>query len=109
MTNEIERRRTPRISVKPDHSVQVELRHRVRVVDISQSGVLVSCDAPLPVGVRGQLRTGLAAAPFAPEVVVERQDERAAADRQTRLGSKFSAMDEQSRRSLEQFLRRSSE
>lgn len=104
-----ERRRAPRVSVGPSQTVQMELRLRVQMVDISQSGALFVCDVRLPVGARGRLRTGLAAAPFATEVVVKRHHERTASDRRVGLGGSFSTMDEQSRRSLEQFLRRASE
>lgn len=103
----IERRRTPRAELLPDQTVRVELRHRVQLVDISLSGALVAGDAELPVGARGHFRAGLASTPFSAEVTVRRHQPRPLA-RQVGLGTTFSSMDEQSRRSLEQFLRRGS-
>ena len=110
MAVEVERRRTPRVAVGAAHTVQIELRHRVQMVDISQSGALFICELRLPVGARAQLRTGLGAAPFATEVVVRRHDERPATERRAaHRGRSFATMDEGSRRGLEQFLRRASE
>jgi c-di-GMP-binding flagellar brake protein YcgR len=103
----IERRRTPRVELLPDETVRVELRHRVQLIDISLSGALVAADAGLPIGTRGHFRAGLAATPFSAEVTVRRHQVRPA-PRRVGLGTTFSSMDEQSRRSLEQFLRRGS-
>ena len=105
----VERRRSPRVNVGPNQIVHVELRHRVRMMDISQTGALFACDVGLPVGSRAQLRTGLASTSFSTEIVVKRQDERPAVDRRTALGATFTTMDEESRRGLEEFLRRASE
>jgi c-di-GMP-binding flagellar brake protein YcgR len=107
-THIVERRRTPRVDLLPDETVRMELRHRVQLLDISLTGALVACEVKLPIGTRGQLRAGLASMPFTAELVVGRHQPRPA-QRQVGLGAIFSSMDEQNRRSLEQFLRRGSE
>lgn len=102
----IERRKTPRVEVKAHDMVRLELRHRVQMLDISQSGALIACETLLPVGTRGHLRAGLASQPFASEVAVRRHHPRQATRGLTSLGAMFGGMDERSRRSLELFLPR---
>ena len=102
----IERRKTPRVEVKAHDMVRLELRHRVQMLDISQSGALIACETLLPVGVRGHLRASLGAQPFAAEVAVRRHHTRHAVRGQTSVGAMFGTMDERSRRSLELFLPR---
>ena len=105
MSQWIERRRTPRTELQSEEVCGVEIRQRVRLLDISQSGVLLACEALLPVGTRGQLRTGLAALPFSADVAVRRHaDGRAHA--RAGIGAQFAAIDERSTRHLEQFLAR---
>ncbi len=103
----IERRRSPRIDIQPDETIRVTVRHRVQLLDISLSGALVACEARLPKGTRGQFRTALAGTPFTAEVMVQRHDGRVAPS-QIGLGATFASLDDQNRRSLEQFLRRGS-
>ena len=105
-----ERRRHARANVPAGEDVQFEVRHRVRLLDISLSGALLACDAGLPLGAVGQVRAALSAAPFTADLQVRRQHP-AGAHRppQPALGTMFLSMDEVSRRSLEQFLRRASE
>lgn len=102
----IERRKTPRVELEIHESVRLELRHRVQLLDISQSGALLGCETGVPIGTRGQLRAGLGAAPFTAEVDVRRHQTRKLAKGQLGLGSQFAAMDERSRQNLDQFLRR---
>ena len=104
-----ERRRYARVDTPAGQVVRVELRHRVQLLDISLSGALLACETPLPVGVRGRLRTGLASDPFTALLQVRREHLRSPAPSQTGLGALFLSMDDISRRSLEQFLRRASE
>ncbi len=86
--------------------IRLELRHRVQLLDISQTGALVACEATLPVGTKGQFRAGLAALPFSAEIAVKRHHVRSPAKGQPGLGTQFAAMDDRSRQNLEQFLRR---
>jgi c-di-GMP-binding flagellar brake protein YcgR len=88
---------------------RLELRQRVQLLDISQSGALLACEGGLPVGSRGQFRAGLAAMPFSAEVSVRRQQVRSPAKKQVSLGTQFASMDERSQQSLDQFLRRAKE
>ena len=102
-----ERRRVPRVAVDEGLECRLEVRTKIRLLDISLSGALMAGDAALPVGTRAQLRAGVGPAPFAPEVQVKRQVDRSGRD--AALGAVFVGMDEKSRRSLEEFLRKASE
>jgi c-di-GMP-binding flagellar brake protein YcgR len=106
MGDMIERRKTPRAELRVNEVCRLELRQRVQLLDISQSGALLGCEGGLPVGSRGQFRTGLAAMPFSAEVSVRRQQVRSSTRKQVSLGTQFAAMDERSQQNLEQFLRR---
>lgn len=102
----VERRRTPRVELRSDEVVRLELRHRVRLLDISQSGALIACEAGLPVGTRGHFRAGLATLPFSAEVAVKRHQLRSTVRGQVGLGTLFASIDERSQRHLAQFLQR---
>jgi c-di-GMP-binding flagellar brake protein YcgR len=99
-----DRRRSPRVTLPQDEECDLELRTRVRLLDISATGALVESDLPLPVGARGQLRFALAGAAFAPSVQIRRRVGSAARD--LNLGTVFTSMDDTSRRRLEEFLRK---
>jgi len=105
----VERRRVPRVAVDDGLECRLEVRSRIRLVDISLTGALLAGDAALPVGTRAQLRAGVGPAPFAPEVEVSRQADRQGRETNPALGAVFVGMDERSRRSLEDFLRKASE
>jgi hypothetical protein len=105
----VERRRYPRVDAPAGLMVRVGLRHTVQLLDISLSGALLACDTPLPAGVRGRLRAGLASDPFTADLLVRREHPRTPAALHTGLGALFVSMDDASRRSLERFLRRASE
>src|SRR5688572_22921849 len=92
MADMIERRRTPRIELRVDEVCRLELRHRVQLLDISQSGALLGCDAGVPVGAKGQLRAGLAALPFSAEVAIKRHQGRSVGKKQVGMGTQFAAM-----------------
>jgi c-di-GMP-binding flagellar brake protein YcgR len=106
MAETIERRRTPRVELGSHETVRLELRHRVQLLDISQSGALLGCETGVPVGTRGQFRAGLGATPFTADVDVRRHQVRKLAKGQVGLGTQFATMDERSRQNLDQFLRR---
>ena len=63
-----ERRRSPRVMLPQDEECSLQLRTRVRLLDISLSGALVETDLPLPIGAKGQLRFALAGAAYSPTV-----------------------------------------
>jgi len=102
----IERRKTPRVQMPGHEMIRLELRHRVQLLDISQTGALIACETLLPVGARGHIRAGLAAQPFASEVAVRRHHPRQTSRGLTSLGAMFGSMDDRSKRSLELFLPR---
>ena len=102
----IERRRSPRVDVGSNDAVRLELRNRVRLLDISQSGALLAAEAGLPIGTQGHLRAGLEALPFSAEVAVRRHHVRPVPKGLVGLGAVFASMDDRSRASLDQFLKR---
>jgi hypothetical protein len=102
---QVERRKTPRIDLGGDGELRLELRQKAQLLDISRSGVLVSCEATVPVGTRGYFRTGLGGLPFTAEVAVKRHATRGPV-KGTAHGAAFGQMDERSARHLDQFLQR---
>lgn len=102
----IERRKTPRVEIRQEEICRLELRQRVQLLDISQSGALLGSEGNVPVGSTGQFRAGLAALPFHAEVHIRRHHARAIAKKQVSLGAQFAAMDDRSKNSLEAFLKR---
>ncbi len=55
------------------------------------------------------MQAGVGSAPFAPDVQVQRIVDRHSRESKPALGAVFVGMDEKSRRSLEEFLRKASE
>ena len=106
MAHVIERRRTPRVELNADETLRLELRHRVQLLDISQTGALVGCDAAVPVGTRGQIRAGIAAHTFCAEVDVRRHHPKAPVRTQFGMGTAFGNMDDRNRKFLDDFLTR---
>jgi hypothetical protein len=100
-----ERRRTPRVGMTERFDCRFEMRARVRLVDISASGALLSTDAVLPVETGAHLKAVLAASRFSPSLQVRRT---AALPRNEgfQLGTVFVGMDDESRKSLEAFLKK---
>lgn len=100
-----ERRRTPRLDVDGKVDCRFEMRAKVRMVDISASGALLVGDVALPVAAAGQLKAVLAASRFSPTLQVRRT---AGLPRNegTQIGTAFVGMDDESRRSLEAFLKK---
>lgn len=103
-----ERRQAERVALGEGIECRLELRARVRLIDISLSGAMLSGELELPSGTRAQLRSGLAARPFASDVQVRRTTTPSTRSPKG-LGAVFTAMDDRSRRSLEEFLRKASE
>jgi hypothetical protein len=104
-----ERRRHPRAQPPDVQRIRLDLKHRVQLLDISQSGALLGCDVPLPAGTCGLLRTLLTSGSLVAEFEIRREHPGVVVAGQSRVGAMFVAMDEASRRSLNQFLRRASE
>ena len=100
-----ERRRGPRVNVEQHVDCRFEMRARVRLLDISATGALLSTDTTLPVESAGQLKAVLASTRFSPTLKVQRavvlpRNEGA------QLGTVFEGMDDESRKSLEAFLKK---
>jgi c-di-GMP-binding flagellar brake protein YcgR len=106
MTGAIERRRMPRAGVSTEENIRLELRHRVRLLDISLSGTLIACEASLPVGTRAHFRTGLSGLSFSAEIVVKRHQVKSVSRPHAAVGAQFASIDERNRKHLEQFLER---
>lgn len=102
-----ERRRFPRVPiVREAPAVELPVSATVQLVDISQTGVLLSSSQSLGVGRRARLRTRVGSDPLAVQVEVRRV---APASRTTpgswRLGAEFVGMDEESQRKIDRFLK----
>jgi hypothetical protein len=101
-----ERRRVPRIPVRQGHVFLKSTWSTVQLLDISLSGVLLSSSTLFDVKRRGELRVVLGGEPVAVQVEVRRQDPADSPGQGTvRAAAQFVAMSENSRRSLEKFLR----
>jgi c-di-GMP-binding flagellar brake protein YcgR len=105
----VERRRVPRVTVDDGLECRLEVRARVRLVDISLTGALLASESQLPVGTTAHMQAGVGSASFAPDVQVRRIVDRHSRESKPALGAVFVGMDEKSRRSLEEFLRKASE
>jgi c-di-GMP-binding flagellar brake protein YcgR len=101
--NWVERRRAPRCAVRTGVHCRVDVRVRVRVVDISATGALLATDTPPPVGSPALLKSGMGAATFSSEVQIRRTAKAAGSPA---VGVSFTSVDERNRRNLEQFLKK---
>jgi hypothetical protein len=104
-----DRRVAPRIAVSEDIECRLDWRTRVRVLDISLSGALLAAEVALPVGERAELRSSLGATAFRTDVQLLRTVTLPTDVSLKGLGAVFTTMDERSRRSLEDFLRKASQ
>ena len=104
-----DRRQTPRIPLAGAVECRLDLRTRVRMLDISLGGALLAAELALPVGASAELRTGLGATSFKTEVQVRRTVGLPPGVTLNGIGAMFTTMDERSRRSLEDFLRKASQ
>lgn len=104
-----ERRQSPRLPLTGGVECRLDLRTRVRMLDISLGGALLAAELALPVGATAELRSGLGASAFRTDVQVRRSIGLPAGVTLNGLGAMFTAMDERSRRSLEDFLRKASQ
>lgn len=104
-----ERRQTPRVALGGGIECRLDLRTRVRLLDISLSGALLAAELALPVGASAQLRSGIGASGIRTAVQVRRSVGLPPEVPLKGLGALFTTMDERSRRSLEDFLRKASQ
>jgi len=104
-----ERRQSPRVALGGDFECRLDLRTRVRLLDISLSGALLAAELAVPAGAAAQLRSGLGASAFRTDVQVRRSIGLPAVVPMNGIGAMFTTMDERSRRGLEEFLRKASQ
>lgn len=103
------RRRAPRATVRKDVRCELRLWSTVRVVDISQLGILLESGDPIDVAEPAEFRVSLDGEPFASAVEVRRQELVGQGGRNTavvKVGGEFARLDERSQRALERFLKR---
>ena len=100
-----ERRRGPRVAVGDDVDCRFEIRAKVRLVDISATGALLETKETLPVHTSGRLKAVLASAKFCPSLQIRRAASRPQSEG-LHLGTVFVGMDDESRNSLEAFLKK---
>jgi hypothetical protein len=105
----IERRQSPRIPLGGAVQCRLDLRTRVRMLDISLSGALLASELTLPAGAAADFRSGLGSTAFRTEVQVQRTVGLTAGPLSNGIGAVFTTMDDRSRRSLEDFLRKASQ
>ena len=103
-----ERRRSPRAPLPASAECRLQVRTRVRLLDISLAGVLLACDFELPTGTTAQLRSAVSAATFTPTVQVKRVADPSGRGAGNACGAMFTGMDDRSKRSLEEFLEKAS-
>src|SRR5260370_40159394 len=101
----MDRRRNRGVNVNSDAFMDINVRGQMQLMDISLSGALIACDVLLPVGPPGRVRMSRGAAPFNAELKL-RREQSPRKKTQHELGATFASMDETSRVSLLQFLRR---
>ena len=100
-----ERRRSPRVPMDGRPEIRIGRRLRVRLLDISANGALLSIDERLPLGSRGRLQVLLAGSPF--EATVEVRREEAADDGRSRLaGVTMASVPAPQPETLDEFIRR---
>src|SRR3954469_17025068 len=104
-----ERRLSPRVVVDAGIECRVDFGTRVRLLDYCLSGALLAAELAVPAGVAAQLRTALGASAFRTDVQVKRSPALPAGVPMNGVAAIFTAMDDRSRRSLEDFLRKASE
>jgi hypothetical protein len=79
------------------------------MLDISLGGTLLGAELALPVGASAELRSGIGATTFRAEVQVRRSVGLPVGVPLNGLGTMFTKIDERSRKSLEEFLRKASQ
>jgi len=72
MVTFVERRRTPRTPPAAPCAVELTLTASTRVVDVSDTGMLLICPSAFPIGTRGRFRTVLGTRRFEAEVEIQR-------------------------------------
>jgi hypothetical protein len=103
-----DRRRTPRVPVTAaTASVELASSAAVRVLDISQSGMLIAAPRPAEIGRRGRLNVRLGAVAVSLDIEVKRVDAGggAGATAPYTLGVEYVELTDAVRRRIAEFLR----
>lgn len=100
-----DRRRTPRAVMVDTELSVLAFPIRVRLLDISLSGVLLEASHPVDLGSKGTLRFNFGGVPFSADVRVERLTALAPAAGASRfsIGATFVALSRQDQRVIERF------
>jgi c-di-GMP-binding flagellar brake protein YcgR len=86
--------------------IALSAQNTVQVLDISQTGLLLSAAQALPIGRRAQVKTRLGTEPVTLGIVVRRVSNGIRTGHGSyRLGCEFVGLDEESRRKVERFLK----
>lgn len=103
----VERRRHARRPPASDVSISLPATYNVEVLDIGSGGALLSTPGHVAVGQRAQLRTLLDREPFSAIVEVLRVEvgTRAGTERRNHVGLTFVSLDDNSRRTLQKFVK----
>ena len=103
-----ERRRSKRVLPAEAMGMHTELKHRVKLLDISRSGVLLSANTAMPPGTRGRLRTSAPGCVLDLPLEVQRCRP-AGFSGLWSVAARFGELEDSSQRALERFLQRASE
>ena len=102
-----ERRRHPRLGSTSALQAELSLSMDIEILDLSDGGVLLTCDCPLEVGYRMPLQILLPRDPFVTSIEVRRVEEvqsTPGGSRRYLIGAAFTSLDGKSARVLRQFL-----
>jgi hypothetical protein len=97
-----ERRSGRRVAITGGPEFQLNKRVRVKFVDISVDGALVSAESQLPSGMTGRIRVPLGSRPFESRMKVTRCEVQTGP---VLLGTMFVETDRRNQQTLEDFLR----
>lgn len=104
LRHSVERRRTIRVSPPKSPEIRWPAWSTVQLVDISTDGVLLNSPVPLAAGERAQLRMRLGDRSFSGDIEIRREHTRMPKQSGYPLGAVFTAVDEASRLTLDEFL-----
>ena len=101
-----ERRRTPRVAIDGRHELRLGRRLRVRIVDISGTGMLLATEDRLPVGSTARRQIALGGAQFEGQLVVKREHPAQDGSKSQLCGAVVTPAQPRHQDALDQFLRR---
>jgi len=104
----IDRRRHPRQPAPPDLELSIPVSSQGEVIDLSETGALISTPLLLGIGDRARMSLLVGREPFSAWVRVVRAEAGTRVGQTVRyhLGLVFAAIDEQNRQVLQRFVRR---